>query len=508
VLNLHALRVKLLQEVAVLYWRLYCVIRSSPLADTPTSVRPLLAGTVAELHIEKVFPCTKCFVLCELETFAIRWTPFHFVSLYTVDNVQKRHTGIETSAPKRHRSTLPGADRCSSFCQLSGASSQRPSGATAEEPPLQCQANVGAAAATPCDSASQPDRKSHRGSRRNSKDSAAVKKTFDILITFRDGGGYTRVLVLCMPTVKVAATWLDGVQALLAHPRIASAAHWHWALSCMASTSRRGASGFLQRSELRPLLRCANANATLSAVALETAFAQAVESRERMNFPPWQRVPSSHRGQPLCAQQITWFLVQLSTCTKEITAIFDEYAPEGRMNLEQWLRFCGAEQSALHSDGADEDLLLQREALHNQEAELLNAQRQFENAIAAGCNECLILVQFALQLLSVQNDAVASKRTTDLDQLREPFAHYWTACSHNSLGHLGSNPIPHGVWIPLSLWFDPLSVWSRSPMAGILWATSLLDSARPTRIAASYYKVFLPLSLHSRGSLRAFTRIF
>eukprot|EP00966_Prymnesium_polylepis_P084012 1945062-Prymnesium_polylepis.1 len=192
VLNLHALRVKLLQEVAVLYWRLYCVIRSSPLADTPTSVRPLLAGTVAELHIEKVFPCTKCFVLCELETFAIRWTPFHFVSLYTVDNVQKRHTGIETSAPKRHRSTLPGADRCSSFCQLSGASSQRPSGATAEEPPLQCQANVGAAAATPCDSASQPDRKSHRGSRRNSKDSAAVKKTFDILITFRDGGGYTR----------------------------------------------------------------------------------------------------------------------------------------------------------------------------------------------------------------------------------------------------------------------------------------------------------------------------
>eukprot|EP00966_Prymnesium_polylepis_P142932 3299718-Prymnesium_polylepis.1 len=83
------------------------------------------------------------------------------------------------------------------------------------------------------------------------------------------------------------------------------------------------------------------------------------------------------------------------------------------------------------------------------DAELARAETIFRQATAAGSAEAptnngLRLLQFALQLLSPHNDAVALASdyigtaagflADDAHiPLDEPLSHYWTACSHNTL---------------------------------------------------------------------------
>eukprot|EP00966_Prymnesium_polylepis_P114618 2648703-Prymnesium_polylepis.1 len=54
---------------------------------------------------------------------------------------------------------------------------------------------------------------------------------------------------------------------------IGTAAHWRWGLSCMAATSRKGATGRLRRSEVRSLLKQANASSVLKQDSIDDALA-------------------------------------------------------------------------------------------------------------------------------------------------------------------------------------------------------------------------------------------
>ena len=71
-------------------------------------------------------------------------------------------------------------------------------------------------------------------------------------------------------------------------------------------------------------------------------------------------------------------------------------------------------------------------------AELLGARQSFERMVTSsgeelGTDDSLGMLEFALLLLSPQNDAVAPARDpTKEDDLDQPLTHYWIATSHNS----------------------------------------------------------------------------
>eukprot|EP00966_Prymnesium_polylepis_P057477 1330905-Prymnesium_polylepis.3 len=79
--------------------------------------------------------------------------------------------------------------------------------------------------------------------------------------------------------------------------------------------------------------------------------------------------------------------------------------------------------------------------------ELADAAEQFEAATHLGvsADQGLSTLQFALLLLQPKNDAVTAVRSTsnaEQDNIEEPLAHWWTACSHKYL-HCDSNRCTH-----------------------------------------------------------------
>eukprot|EP00966_Prymnesium_polylepis_P135653 3135850-Prymnesium_polylepis.2 len=72
------------------------------LADMPTGlmpqqVLPVAIGVSAELHMAGSFPSTACFVQVDMEAHAIRWSPTHFITLNTVEEVS--HSALRLDAP-------------------------------------------------------------------------------------------------------------------------------------------------------------------------------------------------------------------------------------------------------------------------------------------------------------------------------------------------------------------------------------------------------------------------
>jgi hypothetical protein len=95
--------------------------------------------------------------------------------------------------------------------------------------------------------------------------------------------------------MRKSAIWEAGLQALRKTVRSGgSPGHWRWALSCMAATSERGATGLLRRSELWDLLRHANASARFIASALEQALQSSKESETHL--PQWLQCDPARKG--------------------------------------------------------------------------------------------------------------------------------------------------------------------------------------------------------------------
>ena len=256
-----------------------------------------------------------------------------------------------------------------------------------------------------------------------------------VLVTFSDRGGISRVLELRMPKHKVTL-WVDGLQRVLAEvPRIASPAHWRWALACATTSTSK-------QRDLPIVLMYANASSQLlypGSQALEDALRSVEECEEMQALPKWLRAGATAEGQMrLDVWQVTWLLLWMSTVSPEVKRLFSQHATSGtgRMSRSEFLAFIGEEQRA-----SVRDTLL----LVGEPAGLLDTgdgQRAFDCAIGAErsrpasegqVENGLSLMQFALHLLSPLNRAIAtSGEEQPLEELQKPLTHYWTACSHNS----------------------------------------------------------------------------
>eukprot|EP00966_Prymnesium_polylepis_P102824 2382123-Prymnesium_polylepis.1 len=226
------------------------IYRTTPPADTPEVLLPLMAGSLAELHIGDTFLRTTCFVQVDFnETLFIRWAHTHFISTQQIEDVQ-----LITKQRSARRTSLYLVRNV--MKQAAPGSQAQPSS------PRACSARAG---------------QMTRGN---------TATPSEVHVRYNDSGGISRVLELRMPVNK-SNPWAEGLRALgKIIPRVASSAHWRWVVCCMAATSDRGATGFLRLSELRSLLRCANASTSFSSVALQEAL-RAVEEYEQLAFPQW-----------------------------------------------------------------------------------------------------------------------------------------------------------------------------------------------------------------------------
>ena len=248
-----------------------------------------------------------------------------------------------------------------------------------------------------------------------------------------------RVLRVELPKRKAHA-WADGLMALkgmVAQP--VSPAHSRWALACMAATSNWGASGYLRRADLWSLMVRANARFQLSKDQLAEAFVAVEASEQQLQTPPWLRLPPTSDGRPphqLNARHITLLLLELMASSTTISELFDAGAASGFWDSDEWLRFVQAEQlpNADESCEADGATVHTRVAIE-EDVQAAPAQQHDEGSSRGEPRSAKRLnrIQFALELLSPQNDAVARNQgPAAIDDAHKPLAHYWTACSHNS----------------------------------------------------------------------------
>ena len=291
-----------------------------------------------------------------------------------------------------------------------------------------------------------------------------------------------------------AAQWVAGLVAVLKMiPRSTSPAQCRWVLSCMAATSERGTTGSLHRSDLRSLLRRANATAGLGATALEQAVQSAIESELNLKL-PWglevgRRTSGLKVGRRanvahslLGVRQVVELLLRLCTSTPQITQLFGRYAVEGRLDMARWLVFFRTEQlqspQAWSDCTSSESMQLcprtssapnqsacaslsgciaatfesnlewssdnsighqARGSVHcGQDEDLVHAQRVFKSITESEgtdlhVDESIDQQQFARQLLSQQNNAVVpAPSLSEVNGFGNPLAFYWCATSHNS----------------------------------------------------------------------------
>ena len=399
----------------------------TPRSNVPETMLPLATGAVVKLHIANVFPRTACFVQVDtLDSVAIRWSHSqkHAISLHTVESVK---LGAQEALGSHN-------DTTSTVCASSrNISSLRRTHSSKFRMLTKSQSSA-----------------------HFSKDVKAVHR--QLLVQYNGSKGVPRVLELQLPKEKVAS-WAEGLQMLVKKvPRIASPSYWRWALSCMVATSRRGEAGVLRRSELGSLLKRANSSVRLSDEKLAEAqhFIEGVE--QHLDVPAWLRAPrmGGDGDALLGVRTITGLLLWLCTYSTEIAGLFDHYAEKGQVGLDNWLDFVRAEQLGhcyVGQRGQSDSPPPWPTRFCAQAAELALAETRFRQATAAGSAEAptnngLKLLQFALQLLSPQNDAVAlasdsigtlgasdSGAAANGDAhipLNEPLSHYWTACSHNT----------------------------------------------------------------------------
>eukprot|EP00966_Prymnesium_polylepis_P236080 5459856-Prymnesium_polylepis.1 len=147
-------------------------------------------------------------------------------------------------------------------------------------------------------------------------------------VSFSDGCAVKRYLELRMPQERVAA-WTESLQKLLTRsPLFGLPAHWRWAMACMRATSSRGKTGVVLHSELRRLLRCANAR--LKTSTLNDALLKREQNAEMLGLSmrklPEQTESRTLYNDTLSLPQITMLLLDLSTSVPEIQDLFERNA--------------------------------------------------------------------------------------------------------------------------------------------------------------------------------------
>jgi hypothetical protein len=415
VLRLRAVYLRLCTIAATLRFRTIHSRRTPPKSVPPT-VLPLVAGDSVQLRIAHIFPRTYCHIQVELDSFVIRWSQSHFVSLHTVERIRHKKQGEQKESLRRRMSNALMGD-------------------------------------APKQENEQPRSSDRQWTLSRTFLSTMLLDTIQetvlwvVHISYNDAANIVQELELAMPLDK-AIVWARGLQELLnVVPRVGAPAYWRWALTCMASTSRQGASGILHQSELRSLLVLANMGGSLSSKVLAEVL-QSVEA-EQLRLPEWLRTAQTDKRRNrrrLDGRQVMGLLLRLCTTSKTISALFARYTDGDRMGLDQWLTLVQTEQllplsdpengqqQAAPSEPHDDDS--SGVGSHEREAELARSQARFEqvdkgNREAASGESGLSLVQVALLLLDSQNGAVlpARKLGSTEEGAREPLSKYWTAAS-------------------------------------------------------------------------------
>jgi hypothetical protein len=467
-------------------------------------VLPVAHGTLADLKVDDIFPRAKCFVQFDVALFAVRWTREHFVNLHTITEID--HAGVELRGTELRKLIkflrIPNLLHFSSSASVTGLAASHPepstpvtprkftqlfgSSATLSEPRSPRSPVTPFSPRTPvmCQRSSDSQRISNRlsgdAAAQGHEDTAVQNELYGrrqrrqlaaVQVTYNDRGGTSRVLQLRMSQVRVLA-WVDGLQALLQMvPQVASPAHSRWAISCMLATRKRRELGYLHESELQSLLNRANASADLSRKTINDALQFAEMSEHRTHVPQWLKSTGGAELQQnlklLDVQQVMGLLVQMSTSCEDIIRLFRTYAVNGRLGKDEWLHFINSEQSARPHDhllpssqrclsSDDAELLLQREGSLERMSDRL---RISGIVVEEWGDERSSLVDFALRLLSPQNDAIAHESADmppqagchesgqarlqrkqssfysygchSLQALQNPLSQYWIACSHN-----------------------------------------------------------------------------
>eukprot|EP00966_Prymnesium_polylepis_P125111 2893326-Prymnesium_polylepis.1 len=185
----------------------------------------------------------------------------------------------------------------------------------------------------------------------------------------------------------------------------------------MAATSTRGTTAYLHQSELRSLLRRANASANISNVAIEEALLSIEQAEEQIQLPQWLMVACLKQTRPygvLDARQVTGMLLGLCCSSKEAAQLFETFSSNGRMSSLEWRSFVRSEQlrhqTHKENDGGPTEQWLQ---IDDEQAALARADEDFERAsrveLSLQTDATIGLQEFTVHLmLSVYNDAVFS----------------------------------------------------------------------------------------------------
>ena len=411
-LRLNAARISPRKAAAMLKFR--SAQRRPPPAGTPHGMKPIVAGNLAEVAISDVLPRTLCFVHVDLEVLAIRWTHESFISLHAVEHVepvlkssfagQASSIAVFFATSKMHRLT--------SFLK------------TLASVPLQ------QASQRMTEMSARVIRLSGRLSKRAQ---GLPVPPSGLRIVYNDDGGVQQRMQLWM-VEDMSCFWVESLPALLIQvPKLATPAHWRWALRCMAATNRRGATGHLRRSELGLLLRRSNASPRLVLKDVNEALRSFEKTEQQQNSPVWLRAPPT--GHENCkqvnAQHGVGMLLSLGTSSKVIAALFDRLALNGKVGTADFTKFVSSGEIKVD----DNEATAAGASLHAAHHEQTGALRRLSDS------EGLDLLHLSLRLLSPQNDAVEPQvepdrkdgfnltAKLDLDQSLE---NYWAASSHNS----------------------------------------------------------------------------
>ena len=447
--------------------------------EAPKVLKPVTTGDVVELSIDeipearghmphpkstKLLPSTACFVQMDLEAFVLRWSQKHFVSLHTLERIElisiQRRKSARRFSVRSGRFSGSGRAILMRF-SLSGQAKEPMTPSHPVEPATPFKDPPGPSqsdAAQAPGSRETSDRLSHgsqkdgpggcstrssraskgQGGSPNVQANSASKAFISLRITYNDVGGIMRWLELRMRKNQ-AERWCEGLRAFHKMvPAIASPTHYRWALSCMAATSERGATGFLLRGELLALVVRANGSIRLSLDALDEAIRSVEETEQLLERPQWLK-PSPVREQDpnkmmFGTRLITGVLTKLCTSSDEITTLFDSNSNQQQFGIAEWLAFVGEEQLPKRNSQGKSDFVGGPEC---DEEELLMAQQQFDDISTAKLrgDKQIDHLQFALLLLAPQNDAVTKAHVwgAEPNGLKlQPLSHYWTSCSHNT----------------------------------------------------------------------------
>ena len=362
--------------------------RLSQLSSAPTLVS---AGRNTEVLIQGVFPRTKCFVQMDFSSFAIRWSSMHFISLSTVEIVQLR-----SRRSRRSWKSFYSPEGRTGFIATLLLPAKRIVDSSSNSLKNLLFKDVGRQA-----------------------EPAVISLTH---ITFRDRGGALKLLEVASPQRETLSAWANALREVIKTvPRTASHAHWRWVLCCMVATSKRSTTGHLGSSELGSLLKRANANTQkLDSEVIEEAIRKAEVS---LRLPPWlSTLPGDRRHcTALNVCQLTGMLLYLSCVSEQIAKLFASSSVDGTMTTECWCTFVRTRQFGHHESYAEV------ESKHGDETESADVQN-LERVQGEGIS----LLQFALRLLSPQNNAVMQPESSGPDRGVIPLTGLWIASSHNS----------------------------------------------------------------------------